>query len=213
MSGGLRERKKLATRTALSEAAMRLALERGVEHVSAEAIAEAVQVSTRTFHNYFANKEEAILEAFWAKICGLLDELRVRPADEPIWDSLQYVMTRLMVGATNDLRQAAIRAQIIESSPALLLPNRALFEQMGEAFSAVVAERTGTDAARDMYPNLVITAAHAALMAAMRLWNRDRAGGRDPADLIAEAFALLRAGIPEPGTAVPGTAERGAPLA
>ena len=44
---GLRERKKVATRRALGLAAMRLAVERGLENVLVEDIAEAAGVSTR----------------------------------------------------------------------------------------------------------------------------------------------------------------------
>ncbi|HEY5017289.1 MAG TPA: helix-turn-helix domain-containing protein, partial [Streptosporangiaceae bacterium] len=57
---GLRERKKLATRQALGAAAMRLAIERGLENVLVEDIAAAADVSPRTFNNYFASKYEAI---------------------------------------------------------------------------------------------------------------------------------------------------------
>ncbi|WP_344745531.1 helix-turn-helix domain-containing protein, partial [Kribbella aluminosa] len=57
---GLRERKKLATRRAIGIAAMRLAIERGLENVLVEDIAAAAGVSPRTYNNYFANKYEAI---------------------------------------------------------------------------------------------------------------------------------------------------------
>jgi len=51
---GLRERKKHQTRKALSDAALDLIFERGVENVRREDIAARVGVSTRTFNNYFA---------------------------------------------------------------------------------------------------------------------------------------------------------------
>src|SRR5262245_3983248 len=57
---GLRERKKVATRRALGIAAMRLAVERGLDNVLVEDIADAAGVSARTFNNYFASKNEAI---------------------------------------------------------------------------------------------------------------------------------------------------------
>ncbi|MFJ1651189.1 TetR/AcrR family transcriptional regulator [Streptomyces sp. NPDC088337] len=62
-SPGLRERKKQATREALREAALRLAVERGPDQVRVEDIAEAAGVSPRTYNNYFASREQAIVSA------------------------------------------------------------------------------------------------------------------------------------------------------
>ena len=46
---GLRERKKLGTRWALSDAALELALERGLENVTREDIANKADVSAADF--------------------------------------------------------------------------------------------------------------------------------------------------------------------
>ncbi|WP_239003799.1 TetR/AcrR family transcriptional regulator [Nocardia panacis] len=63
---GLRERKKEATRIALREAALRLALEQGPDNVRVEDIAEAAGVSPRTYNNYFSSREHAIAAAVTA---------------------------------------------------------------------------------------------------------------------------------------------------
>ncbi len=60
MAPGLRERKKLDTRRALSDAALSLAFERGLENVTREDIANLAGVSLRTFTNYFAGKYDAL---------------------------------------------------------------------------------------------------------------------------------------------------------
>src|SRR3954454_14294289 len=61
MTAGLRERKKLATRLALHQAALELVAERGLDRVSVDDIAGRADVSPRTFFNYFATKDEAVL--------------------------------------------------------------------------------------------------------------------------------------------------------
>ena len=65
--GGMRERKKLATREALSAAALRLALEHGPQNVRVDDIAEAAGVSPRTYNNYFSSREQAIVVALAAE--------------------------------------------------------------------------------------------------------------------------------------------------
>ncbi|MCW5249683.1 TetR family transcriptional regulator [Streptomyces sp. SHP 1-2] len=59
--GGLRERKKRATRAALAESAVRLAAEHGADRVTVEAISAAAGVSVRTFFNYFDSRDDAFV--------------------------------------------------------------------------------------------------------------------------------------------------------
>ncbi len=58
---GLRERKRRATRLAIQQAALRIAIEDGLAAVTVDEISRRADVSPRTFFNYFPNKEGAIL--------------------------------------------------------------------------------------------------------------------------------------------------------
>ncbi|ANN18143.1 TetR family transcriptional regulator [Amycolatopsis orientalis] len=85
---GLRERKKRAARRAMSEAALKLAAEKGVEQVRVEDIASAVGVSPRTFNNYFSSKEEAICSFIVERQERVREALRERPAGETLWEAV-----------------------------------------------------------------------------------------------------------------------------
>src|SRR5882762_5402426 len=86
---GLRERKKDATRKALREAALRLALEQGPDNVRVDDIAEAAGVAPRTYNNYFSSREQAIVAAITAeRALRIAAALRARPADEPLAEAV-----------------------------------------------------------------------------------------------------------------------------
>ncbi|MBD2859424.1 TetR family transcriptional regulator [Spongiibacter sp. KMU-158] len=55
----LRERRRLETARDIQRASLKLARERGLDNLTTEAIADAVGISTRTFFNYYPNKEAA----------------------------------------------------------------------------------------------------------------------------------------------------------
>ena len=57
---GLRERRRRQTSADIRDAAIQLARERGFDKVTVEAICAEAGVSSRTFFNYFPNKESAI---------------------------------------------------------------------------------------------------------------------------------------------------------
>lgn len=57
----LRERRRARTWESIHAAARELASERGIKQTTAELIAEKAGVSPRTFFNYFASKEDAVI--------------------------------------------------------------------------------------------------------------------------------------------------------
>ncbi|KQR02251.1 TetR family transcriptional regulator [Arthrobacter sp. Leaf141] len=61
LENGLRERKRAATRQAITNAARTLTAERGLNGYTVEEVCEAAGISRRTFFNYFPAKEDAII--------------------------------------------------------------------------------------------------------------------------------------------------------
>lgn len=61
IEGGLRERKRAATRAAITAVARTLTAKRGLNGYTVEEVCERANISRRTFFNYFPTKEDAIL--------------------------------------------------------------------------------------------------------------------------------------------------------
>jgi AcrR family transcriptional regulator len=76
---GLRERKRLRTRTAIHEAGMRLFAERGFAATTVGDIAEAAEVSRATVFNYYGAKEDVVFGDAPGAIRALAATLDDRP--------------------------------------------------------------------------------------------------------------------------------------
>jgi AcrR family transcriptional regulator len=201
---GLRERKKRETRTMLSWAAIRLTVERGFDQVRVEDIAEAAGVSPRTFSNYFATKGEAIVARHLDRCLRAAEELRRRPASEPLWEAITHAALvqldpgpELTAHPVPDRHQWVAGIRLMVAEPALqkdFLRAGAIAEA---EFAAAIAQRTGTDVTQDLYPQLVASAVMAATNVATRHWLRaDPPVGMD--QIITEALTRLAAGLPTP---------------
>ena len=85
---GLRERKKLQTRDALSWAVIRLSVERGWDNVTVEDAAEAANVSERTFRNYFSSKAEAVAARHLDRMLRSPPGCVTARRAEPLWEAI-----------------------------------------------------------------------------------------------------------------------------
>jgi AcrR family transcriptional regulator len=200
---GLRERKKADTRRALSDAALDLAFERGLENVTREDIANLVGVSLRTFNNYFNGKFEALGYRQAERMRRGVALLRQRPADEPLWTSITHVVVETLEADFGDVRDdenwVPSRQELAEVRKLLMNPQvrNAVPNQLLDEWIAAVAERTGTDPDRDLYPRLVVAVVRAIGDAAADAYVR----AEPPVaitELIRAGFAAVSAGMPEP---------------
>jgi AcrR family transcriptional regulator len=195
---GLRERKKRETRAALSWAAIRLTVERGFDNVRVEDIAAEVGVSARTFNNYFAGKGEAITARHLERTRVIADELRARPASEPLWEAItNAVLTRFALGQEEGEgdRQWLDGVRLMVAEPAL----QAEFmkaDAIAEAeLVGAIAARTGTDPTRDLYPKLVSATVGAAISTAIDHWLHTEPA-TEMAPILRDALAQVAAGLP-----------------
>lgn len=94
----LREEKKAATRRAISEAAATLLLEEGTDAATVARVSERAGVSARTFHNYFADIDEALVEFLRKVFATIADQIDAMPADI----SSAEVMETIIIDALNE---------------------------------------------------------------------------------------------------------------
>src|SRR6185436_19584699 len=97
---GLRERKKARTRGALQEAAMDRFARQGFDGTTVEEIAEACEVSPRTFFRYFPTKEDVLFADGEVRRERLLAVIAESPIEEPAFVALRAAMRTL----TDDYR-------------------------------------------------------------------------------------------------------------
>jgi AcrR family transcriptional regulator len=194
---GLRERKKRETRLALSQAAIRLCVQRGWDNVSVADIAAAANVSERTFRNYFAGKAEAIAASQLERAFQTADDLRARPADEPLWDALiTAVVMQYDAPVADDPSGWADGVRQVLSEPAVqgevLKINAAALEELALA----IGERAGLDAQVDLAPRLLAAVVAGATGAVVGHWLYNDLRG-SVAPRLRSVLEGLRSGLSE----------------
>jgi AcrR family transcriptional regulator len=171
MVSGLRERKKLAVRRALSSAAVRLAVERGLENVTIEDITAEADVSVRTFGNYFSSKYEAICALGTDRARRIGAELLGRPAREPLWEALVNAVLAHYDGADQAPDGEWLAGlKLVLTAPAIRGEYLKVNSEMQEVLAAAIATRARIDPSQDMYPQILAGAVTAAAQVAVRRW-------------------------------------------
>jgi AcrR family transcriptional regulator len=193
---GRRERKKIATRRALQDAALRLAARDGVENVTTEQIADAADVSHRTFFNYFSCKEEAVVAAASAGAEALISEVGARPAHEPVLVALRQSVEVVIERDDSSARDHLVALRLVRDSPSLIPQQMAALNTYEQDLADVIAARMGPGTPPVFAPLCAATAL-STLRVVLRRW---LGTGEPPSyDLLAQefdtAFALLAGGL------------------
>ncbi|MFF7351268.1 TetR family transcriptional regulator [Streptomyces filipinensis] len=172
----LRERKKQRTREALLRAALELFTTRGYEHTTVDEIAEAADVSPRTFFRYFAGKEDAAFA-----VQGMTEEhfvaaVRGRPAGEAPMEALRQAVLEGW-DAIRETVESAVPVELylrmyrtIESTPALLAAHLRRSAATEETIARLLAEREGVDVDADPRPRLAVAVFGGVIRVTERQW-------------------------------------------
>ena len=199
----LRERKKLATRRLLRRAALELVAERGLANVTVEDIAEAAEVSPRTFFNYFPSKESVLFGGDTDRAAELREGIAVAAPGGSALDAVRVVLTRDSETMADELRSLGgdpadwlRRMKVARTDPHVRAAHAAQMAMIERAIAEGLAARIGTDQETDPYPGVVAAAAVSVVRACLSFW-AGSGGATSLGQLIDEAFLSLAAGFPE----------------
>jgi AcrR family transcriptional regulator len=205
---GLRARKKLQTRQAISMAALGLFYARGFESVTMAEVAKAAGVARMTLFNYFPTKEALVLAP--ARMDDPSGAVRRRPAGMPVVAAMrEHCLAFAADPGITDGAALVPYLRLIFGSPSLTAGLSRIFDEQRERLAAALAAETL--AADDLTPSIVAAQICAVVMTLQADFYRRVAAGQ-PLDgvltrLAADTnlgFDLLERGIgdhyPQPAT-------------
>ncbi len=191
-AGGLRERKKRATRQTLQQAAVRLIREHGLNSVTVDDICARAEVSPRTFFNYFTAKEEVLVPWDPEVVASTPERVVARPAGEPLLS-----VVRTVLGETLDTAMAGStwrdQALVLREHPELVGRVAMASHDLEVALARGLAERLGRDDG-DGYVRLLAAIGVTTLRVAIQSWQVDP--DTSVHEFLDRAFARLDRGLP-----------------
>ncbi|MDO7881046.1 TetR/AcrR family transcriptional regulator [Salinibacterium soli] len=195
---GLRERKRRATRRAIQLAVIDLVGERGLDGTTVDEISRQADISPRTFFNYFASKEDAVVGELPPLPSGELVERFVSAGrGASLLDGLAEIIVETVEGEGHDQELMQRRKSVLQQHPHLFAMRIARMRRLEDEMGSIVARRLLADdpslepSVAESRGRLVANVAFAAMRHAWGSWAR---GDRDSrlADHVTESFAELK---------------------
>ncbi|BAU87582.1 HTH-type transcriptional regulator tcmR [Streptomyces laurentii] len=175
----LRERKKLRTRQALIDTALKLFGERGFDAVTLNELCDVVEVSKRTFFRTFDSKEDVALAPTQDLWTAFLDVLEDCPADGRTLialfeDSLAGAIDRM--DADGWTERALASRRLAAHTPSMEAHGLAFCDRTTHAALAVVERRFDLPGTGEVHARLALDMLVAAFHRALAAWVAQPAG-------------------------------------
>jgi AcrR family transcriptional regulator len=185
MPESLRQRRKRRTAEAIVTSALQLFEERGFDHTTIDQIAQAAEISRRTFFRYFADKEELFFAEDEQLLDVIRDSLDSAPADEPVLDLARRATRAIAARSIAQPQRRLARERLIASTPALLARRMAKNLRWEQAIAERLVSRGSSEREALLIPKLAL----ACFQAAYERWARDPR--QDLPTLVDDNFAAL----------------------
>ncbi|MEU2271955.1 TetR family transcriptional regulator [Streptomyces olindensis] len=189
----LTERRRAATRREIAEEAVRLFAAKGVAAVTAEDIASASGVSTRTLWRYFRSKEECVRPLLTTGLELLTERLRDCEGDQR--SLAEAILSfRHDAGDAPGLQALGDLLRLCRDEPSLRAVWLEAHYDAEAAFAAMIAERTGRPA-EDLAVRVEAGVLNTALRIGVEEWalRPDRSEGPSIAETLTRALRMVDA--------------------
>ncbi|WP_405406329.1 TetR/AcrR family transcriptional regulator [Paracoccus sp. Ld10] len=169
MTSNLRDRRRQQTAQEIQLAALRLSIRLGYAAVTTDSIAAEAGISPRTFFNYYANKQAAVV--------GVPPQLDTCAADwivrsnGPLIDDLAQLLGCMLKQKDMDRQVVCMIEQIWDTTPELMAVFRNSMDNIALTIAGLLHARLGPD--RQAEAMLIAELATHALSHAVRTWARD----------------------------------------
>lgn len=191
---GLRARRRRFTEDEIERAAIDLFVARGFDTVTVRDIADAVDISERTFYRYFPTKEAVLRRDLDRRVEQLEDALDARPDDEPVLQAVHGALLELAERYEADRDRVMSWSQVRAATPGLDARLGAYDHAFVGSVTEMIAERLGVDPATDLRVRTCAAALLAATSSASTLWlTRGAHGPLVP--MVRAALELVETGL------------------
>jgi len=186
--GEVRESKKRETRQRISDVATELFFARGFDAVTLDEIAAAAKVSKMTVFNYFARKEDLMLDREDdLKLLPFRDALRERPKGQAPIDALRRLVEGLASQKHPVSRFDKLTVEwwrIVAASPSLMARFRELTDEAADGLAIELAGPKPDGVARLM-AGIIVVSVRIAREEALRVVERGGSGKKATAAFLA----------------------------
>jgi len=190
----LRERKKLRTRRALADAALRLFTQNGFDATTLEELAAEAEVSRSTFFRFFPAKEAAAIEAEAELWTAYGEALAARELSGPVLGELHQALAAAVTGLGPDWDERFVATRrLIAAEPALLKYVEHYRAGVKDQTAACLAGKLGLDAG-DLRLHILAELTTTAFSLSGRDWVRR--GGRGGRTALLQGFDRAVQAIP-----------------
>jgi AcrR family transcriptional regulator len=192
----LTERRKAATRLDISRQAVRLFAAQGVAATSADEIAAAAGLSTRTLWRYFPSKEECVRPLLLTGLEDVMERLRAWRPGVTLAEALD--LDDRAPGRGQDSAEVAQLVRLTAGEPGLRAVWLQIHSAAADAFAEILAEREGLDAA-DLAVRVRAGTLNVALRIAVEEWARRAEAPDAPAlrDVMRAALGHAAPALPD----------------